>query len=95
MRAGHSSRAQPHVSDGDSSTLPPRLVEQSASEEETLQQSLLYHMHVALANRSSPVTMPVIYRATARSVRDQLIERWIDTELHYRQQVAAPLLHML
>ena len=48
-----------------------------------LQRSFLYHLHHTLVKDKYSATRPDLYMALAYAVRDQLAERWLDTQQSY------------
>ena len=49
----------------------------------SLQHSIVTHVEYTLARRRYKHHIETFYQATAHSVRDRLIERWMDTQMHY------------
>lgn len=49
----------------------------------SLQTSIVTHVEYTLARRRYKHHVETFYQATAHSVRDRLIERWMDTQMHY------------
>eukprot|EP00897_Mesotaenium_endlicherianum_P009871 jgi/Mesen1/8912/ME000545S08411 len=52
---------------------------------QTLQQSVAHHVKYTIGCRHSDPDTSTVYLATAHSVRERVIERWTDTEEHYKK----------
>lgn len=60
---------------------------QAPEEVEHLQRELLHHAQVTYAHPRPSFNTSVMYEATAQTVRDRLVERWLKTEEHYTKTV--------
>ena len=62
-------------------------VKESSEETEHLQRELLHHAQITFAHPPSSFDASVMYEATAQTVRDRLVERWLKTDEHYTKSV--------
>lgn len=69
-------------------------VKDASEEAEQLQRELLHHAHVTFAHPTSSFDASVMYEATAQSVRDRLVERWLKTEEHYTKTNAKRIYYL-
>jgi hypothetical protein len=62
-------------------------VKGAPEEVELLQRELLHNAQLTFAHPPASFDASVMYEATAQSVRDRLVERWLKTEEHYTKTV--------
>ncbi|XP_024378554.1 uncharacterized protein [Physcomitrium patens] len=67
---------------------------QAPEEVEHLQRELLHHAQVTYAHPRPSFNTSVMYEATAQTVRDRLVERWLKTEEHYTKTNAKRIYYL-